>query len=167
MTKDWIRRISDLNFRRGLDRIYFVLTLFWYPVWFFIFLGITLQDRVNLYAYNFFVMLWATFLVLIGPFVYYIFSIIIFKIIAWIVNGFRGVNSTGSQINIKIFSGEGCFIDLVRKRRVLFSWVLFTLFVISIIISFSFTSYDSYSELWDARYETTLHSRSSIDFQKY
>lgn len=151
MTTDWKNRIKNINYRHGLDRFYFVLTLAWFLMWFFALLVETLDTKVNLYTDNLAAIVWGHIFALATPFVIYIILILALKILLWILSGFRKVDTTTPSIKVKIFSDNDSFFGLVRKHRILIVGIIIVLALVGLIISFMFTSYSSHEQRRNAR----------------
>ncbi len=148
---DWKNRIKTINYRQGLDRFYFVLTLVWFFAWYLAFLFETLDSKVNLFTDNFVAMILAHIFIFAVPFVAYIILILVFKIFLWIINGFQEAGVTTPRARVKIFAGEGSFFNLVRKHRILILGIIIALILIGIFISFTFTVYNSYERKQEAQ----------------
>jgi len=148
MSIDWKNKIKSIDFRHGLDRLYFVVTLVWFVGWFIAFLVETFDYKVNIYTDNP-EAVWVVIFILFLPFIVYIFSILLLKVFFWIISGFGGANTT--QIKVKIFAGDGSFFNLISKYRILLLAIVIVLVLSSVVIAFSFTSYSSYEERRNAR----------------
>ena len=146
MTTDWKNRLKAINYRKGLDRIYFVLTLAWFAVWYFAFLFETLDSKINLYTDNIYGIIFGHIFVLIAPVIAYVVLVLIFKIFLWVIGGFQENAHAISQTKVKIFAGEGSYFELIKKHKILIMGVIVVAILIGVFISFIFTSYNSYEE---------------------
>jgi len=149
MSIEWKNKIKSIDFRHGLDRLYFVATLVWFVGWFIAFLIETFDYKVNIYTDNLTEAVWAIIFILFLPFIVYIFSILLLKVFFWIISGFSGANTT--QVKVKIFAGDGSFFGIINKYRISLLAIIIVLVLSSIVIAFSFTSYSSYEERRNAR----------------
>lgn len=149
MSIDWKNKIKSIDFRHGLDRLYFVATLVWFVGRFIAFLVETFDYRVNLYTDNLPGTILGIIFILLFPLIVYVFLILILKVFFWIISGFGSVNT--SQIKIKIFSGDASFFGLIKKYKILLLATIVILILSSIVIAFSFTSYSSYEERRNSR----------------
>ena len=142
--------MKSIDFRHGLDRLYFAATLVWFVGWFIAFLIETFGYKVNIYTDDLAEAVWAITFILFLPFVVYIFSILLLNVFFWIISGFSGANT--AQIKIKVFVGDGSFFGLINRYRILFLAIIIALILSSIVIAFSFTAYSSYEERRNAVY---------------
>ena len=149
MSIEWKNKIKSIDFRHGLDRLYFVATLVWFVLWFIAFLVETFDYKVNLYTDNLAETTWALILILFLPLIVYIFLIFLLKVLFWIVAGFSGAST--AQVKVKVFAGDGNFFSLINKHRILLLVIIIVLVLSSIVIAFSLTSYSSYEERRNAR----------------
>ena len=85
--------MKSVDFRHGLDRLYFVATLVWFVWWFIAFLVDTFDYKVNLYTDNLTEAVGAVIFVIFIPFVVYIFLILLSNVLFWIISGFSEANT--------------------------------------------------------------------------
>lgn len=135
---NFLQKIKLINFRSGLDRLYFVLTLLWISFWWIIFAKEILRDMISSNEYP------QVFLMVLSlcalPFLAYIVLIMLSNIFLWIKNGFLGSDSTIFK-TVNIFTGSGSFFGLVKRH----SSVILGIFITGIIMSL-IASYFNYLE---------------------
>ena len=151
-----------VNLGKGLNRLYFVITLLWFVVLNFKIASFIIDDNVNPYsagAESLFSTLLILALVFLFPFLIYIILSIASKIILWIINGFSDKPATELQIK-KTFFGDDNFFYLVKKNKRLFWGTIYILIIINVLVSVLATSYSSYEA--KSKVENTSNSRYKI-----